>query len=114
MIRLGITGGIGAGKSYVARLLTAQFQVPVYDCDRQAKRIMVENPDVRQQLVALVGSDAYQADGQSAKLPPSEGGSVISGRGGCTAQYRSGVRQMYKHPQYKKVQHHSQYMQNAL
>ena len=63
MIRLGITGGIGAGKSYVARLLTAQFQVPVYDCDRQAKRIMLENPDVRQQLVALVGSDAYQADG---------------------------------------------------
>lgn len=63
MIKLGITGGIGAGKSYVARLLTQEFGVPVYDCDREAKRIMVENEGVRAGITNLVGADAYAADG---------------------------------------------------
>lgn len=63
MFRLGITGGIGAGKSFVARQLTTQFGVPVYDCDREAKRIMVEEAELRRQLMALVGSEAYHADG---------------------------------------------------
>lgn len=63
MIRLGITGGIGAGKSFVARMLAAEFGVPVYDCDREARRIMVEDASVRAAIIGLVGPDAYLPDG---------------------------------------------------
>ena len=63
MIRLGITGGIGAGKSYVARLLEARYGVPVYDCDREARRLMVSDDALRTSISALVGPDAYAPDG---------------------------------------------------
>ena len=54
MIRLGITGGIGSGKSYVSRLLTRYFGIPVYDSDAEAKRLNNENPFIREQLIRLV------------------------------------------------------------
>ena len=63
-MRIGLTGGIGAGKSYVAQQLTAQYGIPVYDCDREAKRLMVTSPVTRQQLTALLGTEAYLPDGQ--------------------------------------------------
>lgn len=62
MIRLGITGGIGSGKSYVSRLL-ADAGIPVYDTDSQAKRLMLEHPVIREQLVGLLGEEVY-LDGQ--------------------------------------------------
>ena len=37
MLILGITGGIGSGKSYISSLLRARMNVPVYDCDTEAK-----------------------------------------------------------------------------
>ena len=60
--RLGITGGIGSGKSHVARMLEERWGVPVYDCDREAKRITAESRVVRQALVSLVG-DGLVRDG---------------------------------------------------
>ena len=57
-MKIGITGGIGSGKSYVCRLL-AERGIEVYDCDRAAKRLMRESPSLRQQLVALIGPEAY-------------------------------------------------------
>lgn len=61
-MRIGITGGIGSGKSYVCKLL-AKHGIAVYDCDDAAKRLMRCSPTLRQQLTALVGPDAYTADG---------------------------------------------------
>lgn len=59
---VGITGGIGSGKSYVARLLCQEFGVPVYDCDSQARRLM-HTPELRRQITALIGQGAYAPDG---------------------------------------------------
>ena len=59
MIRLGITGGIGSGKSYIARLLSDELGVPVYDCDAQAKRLNDEDPLIREALTRLVGAEVY-------------------------------------------------------
>ena len=53
-----ITGGIGAGKSHVCRLL-AQHGIQVYDCDAAAKRLMRTSPDIRQSLCRLVGNEVY-------------------------------------------------------
>ncbi len=38
-MKIGITGGIGSGKSYVARVFKA-LGVPFYDADREAKELM--------------------------------------------------------------------------
>ena len=54
-MKIGITGGIGSGKSYVCQLLKARG-IQVYDCDQAAKRIIRTSPDVRQQLHQLIGS----------------------------------------------------------
>ena len=59
MVRLGITGGIGSGKSYISQILT-EMGVPVYDTDSQAKRLMTENESIRADLIALLGENVYE------------------------------------------------------
>ena len=54
-MKIGITGGIGSGKSYVCQLLKNRG-IEVYDCDQAAKRIIRTSDDVRQQLLQLIGS----------------------------------------------------------
>lgn len=60
---VGITGGIGSGKTYVARLLSANYSIPVYDSDSRARCLMLE-PELRRQVTALVGPDAYDGAGR--------------------------------------------------
>lgn len=62
MKRIGITGGIGSGKTYVCRILE-RMGVPVFYCDEQAKRLMVESERIREQLTALLGAHVYCSDG---------------------------------------------------
>ncbi len=60
MKHIAITGGIGSGKSYVCRLL-GQRGISVYDCDAAAKRLMRTSPQLRRQLISLIGPEAYLA-----------------------------------------------------
>ncbi|MCH5227895.1 MAG: dephospho-CoA kinase [Muribaculaceae bacterium] len=60
---IGITGGIGAGKSVVSRVLRCNG-FKVYDCDSQAKNLMVSNPEVKEKLIEKLGKDIYQSDGR--------------------------------------------------
>ena len=66
MIVLGITGGIGSGKSYISSILKEQMNVPVYDCDTEAKRLICEDADIRHKLTLKVGAHVYQ-DGKLQK-----------------------------------------------
>lgn len=52
--RIGITGGIGSGKSMVSRLLRL-LGCPVYDTDREARRLMDSDPDILAALVRMAG-----------------------------------------------------------
>ena len=54
-MKIGITGGIGSGKSYICQLLKARG-IEIYDCDQAAKRIIRTSESVRSQLSKLVGS----------------------------------------------------------
>jgi len=54
-MKIGITGGIGSGKSYVCKRL-ALHGIEVYDCDAAAKRLIRTSPTLQQQLVRLIGS----------------------------------------------------------
>jgi dephospho-CoA kinase len=56
---IGITGGIGSGKSAIARQLSLMGYF-VYDTDREAKRLIVSDAQVRQQISALFGPEVYQ------------------------------------------------------
>lgn len=56
--KLGITGGIGSGKSYISQLLI-EYGVPVFDTDSRAKELTVQHPDIRQELIALLGKEIY-------------------------------------------------------
>ena len=57
-MKIGITGGIGSGKSYVCRLLEERGYA-VYDCDGAAKRLIRSSPYIRRRLTALIGPDTY-------------------------------------------------------
>lgn len=59
---IGVTGGIGSGKSVVCRVCALRG-IPVYDCDSRAKDIMRLDPDIRAFLLAEVGEDTYLPDG---------------------------------------------------
>ena len=56
---IGLTGGIGSGKSTIAKQLR-QMGYEVYDTDSEAKRLIVEDPYVREQIIILFGPEAYQ------------------------------------------------------
>ncbi len=63
MVKIGITGGIGSGKSYVSRLLTEHYGIPVYNTDSEAKRLMLSDEGIRRRLTALLGKEVYKSDG---------------------------------------------------
>jgi dephospho-CoA kinase len=58
-IIIGLTGGIGSGKSTVAKIF-AQLGIPVLDADATAKAIMNEDRSVKTKLIELFGEDAYK------------------------------------------------------
>lgn len=63
VITVGLTGGIGAGKSVVARVLRCNG-FDVYDCDSEARRIMESDPTVKRNLEERIGKDIYSPAGE--------------------------------------------------
>ena len=59
MIRVGLTGGIGSGKSTVASFFR-ELGAPVYDSDRRAKELMNVDTDLREAITTLLGAEAYK------------------------------------------------------
>ncbi|MCK5067866.1 MAG: dephospho-CoA kinase [Bacteroidales bacterium] len=59
MFRVGLTGGIGSGKSLICSILE-KLGVPVYYADAEAKRLMNSDPDLMTQIVELFGEQAYR------------------------------------------------------
>ncbi|MFK7900455.1 MAG: dephospho-CoA kinase [Cyclobacteriaceae bacterium] len=58
MIKVGITGGIGSGKTTVCNLL-ASMEYPVFDADTIAKQLMNNDPQLVEQITTTFGTDAY-------------------------------------------------------
>lgn len=58
---IGLTGGIGSGKSTVANMFK-ELGVPVYNSDERAKYLMNTSLDIKRQLIKLLGEEAYKGD----------------------------------------------------
>lgn len=63
MLIIGLTGGIGSGKSTVAQFFE-QLGVPVYYADDRAKALMTGNEELKGAITELLGDSAYMPDGR--------------------------------------------------
>jgi len=61
-LHIGITGGIGTGKSLVSRIFRC-LGVPVYDADKRAKELMTSDPILVQEIKKAFGEKTYYPDG---------------------------------------------------
>ena len=61
-IIIGVTGGIGSGKSMVCNMF-AELGVPIFNTDNVANNITNTNNDVKNQIIILLGNNAYNTDG---------------------------------------------------
>ena len=59
---IGLTGGIGSGKSVVAKIF-ATLGIPVFNADDEAKRIMQTSPEIKTKLIEQFGMDIYNESG---------------------------------------------------
>ncbi len=62
MLQIGITGGIGSGKTTVCKIFEL-LGIPVYYADDQAKRLMIEDPKLIEQVKEIFGNESYFEDG---------------------------------------------------
>jgi dephospho-CoA kinase len=66
MLRIGLTGGIGSGKTTVAKIFEA-LSIPLYYADDAAKRLMNTDNALKQGIIDLLGREAYNANGLDRK-----------------------------------------------
>lgn len=59
MLKIGITGGMGSGKSTVAHMF-GLLGIPIYNADTEAKKLMETNPVVMKSIIGLFGMEAFQ------------------------------------------------------
>jgi dephospho-CoA kinase len=58
-LKIGVTGGIGSGKTTVCKVFTA-IGIPVFSADNEAKKLMESDPQVMEQVNSIAGYDIYQ------------------------------------------------------
>ena len=56
---VGLTGGIGSGKTTIANLFALHFSIPTYIADTKAKELVANNKQLQQEIVALLGEEAF-------------------------------------------------------
>lgn len=61
MIKVGLTGGIGSGKSYITNIFSA-LDIPVYNSDLEAKKLYLHK-DVRELMITNFGEKIYLTEG---------------------------------------------------
>lgn len=58
-LKIGITGGIGSGKTFICKLFEA-LGIPVYNADEEAKRLMNTDIRIKEKLIAQFGEATYK------------------------------------------------------
>ncbi|MEA2042041.1 MAG: dephospho-CoA kinase [Bacteroidota bacterium] len=63
MKKIGLTGGIGSGKTTVSRIFETAG-IPVYNSDIQSKKLLITNENLKQELIKLFGNKIYSPQGE--------------------------------------------------
>jgi dephospho-CoA kinase len=61
MLQVGLTGGIGSGKTLVCSIL-GKLGIPVYSADIEARKLMNSNTELKEGIVKMFGEEAYHED----------------------------------------------------
>ena len=59
MTTVGLTGGIGSGKTTIANLFATEFAIPIYIADTKAKELIAQDAHLQQEIKALLGEEAF-------------------------------------------------------
>jgi dephospho-CoA kinase len=59
MLKIGLTGGIGSGKTTVAQIFEV-LAIPVYYADQAAKDLMNRDPELKKQIISAFGAEVYK------------------------------------------------------
>ena len=62
MLRIGLTGGIGTGKSTASKILK-ELGAFIFDADKEAKKILLSNETIKSELISEFGTDIMTVDG---------------------------------------------------
>ena len=60
MFKVGITGGIGSGKTTVCQLFNSLFQIPVFYADQAAKFLQDNDDDLKKSIISIFGQHIYK------------------------------------------------------
>jgi len=63
MLKVGLTGGIGSGKTTVAQIFEV-LSIPVYYADSAARDLMNKDPELKKKIITSFGPDAYNNNGE--------------------------------------------------
>jgi len=63
MLSIGITGGMGSGKTLVCQIFS-RLNIPIYNSDNHAKRLMEENESLKNEIKNLLGNESYNEKGK--------------------------------------------------
>ncbi|HEY8733743.1 MAG TPA: dephospho-CoA kinase, partial [Puia sp.] len=58
MLKIGLTGGIGSGKTTVAQIFEV-LAIPVYYADQEAKDLMNQDPELKKKIISEFGEASY-------------------------------------------------------
>ena len=59
MTTVGLTGGIGSGKTTIANLFATEFAIPIYIADTKAKELIAQDTHLQQEIKALLGEESF-------------------------------------------------------
>lgn len=64
MLKVGLTGGIGSGKSTIARVFKIAYDIPIFEADKEAKHIMNTNQKLMAEIKEAFGEESYAENNQ--------------------------------------------------
>lgn len=61
--KVGIVGGLGSGKSYISNIFRFKYNIPIYNSDERAKTLMVNDRELRKEIIKNFGTDSFTSNG---------------------------------------------------
>ena len=62
-IKVGVTGGIGSGKSFICQILQ-NMGYPIFFSDQTSKHLLAHSPEIIAKVKSLIGQEAYHENGE--------------------------------------------------